>query len=565
MSQFPILHDHYGDAYKFVDFLDKVPKVIPDESTAHLFSLKLGTKAGMDSILSIITYVAYYGNVTFKSAFAIVGVICGSLFVLSWLLFVRHQLSNHRSQLLLVIAGIGAPFMLNFFGHQEIYPLVLLFTSVWLMLFVIYLQRKSLTLLIILIVLNILCIKLHSIAILFIPALIIGYLSHKHGSRAGFKKFLTIKGITTWILLPMILIGLFAYIFILEDYNDPRSIKGVDGIDRLFLPVISPDPPLDRYNLFSINHISDFFMQLLMLSPVALFLLVYLVSGSTRKKLNWQSIPILLIGLILSLFLLLFFAVNPLLSMPIDWDLFTLPAVPLLIFSTLLVKQIEVIEEPRLPQFLSAAIGIVIVGIPFFVLHSSPDKLSHRYEALGMRIYDTYHEWSFQTIEYALDHGEMTIDDQHIRRRLIIDRLRPSALKNVDYEFAQLLVDDGKYWLRDKNEPLRAIKDLESAAEYCEEDPLNHLYRMEANFAMKQYSSALVHAERLIGLQYKTKYDCYLICVHCAVMAKEYQKAKMYVDLIVAEKATPGMVQLQKQLITGKNLDQLEKLFINRD
>ena len=60
-----------------------------------------------------------------------------------------------------------------------------------------------------------------------------------------------------------------------KDYNDPRTLTDFKDIDRLFLPVFSPEPPLDRYNLFSLNHILDYLNMMLMWSPAALFLIAY--------------------------------------------------------------------------------------------------------------------------------------------------------------------------------------------------------------------------------------------------------------------------------------------------
>ena len=560
MYCFPILHDQYGDSYKFTLFLNKVALVIPEMAKEKLFKFSIGTSDGQDSILSIVTYISHYFNITYGRVFLWLGVFCGSLFVLSWQLFIRFVLKNKSSQLIMLLAGCTAPFMLNYFGHIEIYAPILLFNFIWMMLLVVYYQLRSIKIIWLLIFLWIICLKLHSIAVLYFPVLILTLLFHFIEDNLKFRKLLRIKGLGIFIVLPIFLIGTIVYFFILEDHIDPRSLSvTVHGMDRLFLPLFSPDPPLDSYNLFSLNHIFDFLILPFLWSPISIYLIIVLF-GKQRKSINWNHIPILLVGLIFLLSCMLFFVANPLLSMPFDWDLFCLPGVSFLILTVLLIEELEQ-SNFSIPSLIPGVLSITIISLPFFIVHSSTPMLSKRYEALGMRVYDSYYEWTFKKINYALEINNESLEQLFMEREKVIEKLRPKAMNGVDPEFAQFLTEQGRYMLRGTKNLKQSIPYFEESDLYDPDEPSNTILHLEALFGLNQFEEALNKALILVDAEYPTKEKSIAIVVHCALKAKKYNIAKKYSSLYTQQWENEVMDEIHYSLMNNINIDMLHLLF----
>ncbi len=557
MGKLPILHDYYGDSFKFVEFLDQVPKGIPPAAKEALFSFKLGTSDGQDTILSLITYLAHYGEMTYRESFSVFGVVFGMLYVLVWQLFIKDVLTQKTSRLVGLLAGLIAPFLLIFFGHQEIYAPIFFFDLLWMVILVRFINKKSTPALIALVIVWIVCLKIHPIAVMYLPSLALAIILFIPSLREKATQLINWKNTLIWIITPAILVGSIAYFFILEDYNDPRNMREmVMGIDRLFLPLVSPEAPLDTYNLFGVQHIFDILVLPLMWSPAALFLLTYLIVGK-RKSIRWNDNKIILIGLILLLNLMLFFAVNPLLSMPIDWDLFSIPAIPLLVFSMLILSQVE----NSASSLVLPSVSMSLMVIPFFAIHSFTEPTAQRYEALSMRIYDSYFEWTHKYLTYGLEIRGEDYQQTFERREQFIKKLRPHANLGNDYEFTQILIDQGCSLNRDFHQPERALPYFEEASNYKQNDPLLVLYRMESRFALQQFDKAVDDALILVSLSYPDEEKAHSITIHCAIKARNFDLAKEYTGKYLQKWQSPDIIEVHQHLLNGTQLDKLHLYF----
>lgn len=557
---FPILHDQYGDSYKFISFLTKTANTIPDSAREALFRFSIGPSDGQDTVLAIVTYISHYANISYGNAFLWIGVVCGSLFILSSLLFIRFMVKDAQAQLLLTLAVCCAPFLLIFFGHQEIYAPILLVHFIWLMLLVFYYTVRSEATFFLLILLYLICLKLHSIAVLYLPSLLLTIVYHYAPKSKGIKKLLSIRGLLTWVVLPITVIGIIVYFFVLEDHKDPRTLRvTVSGLERLFLPLFSPAPPLDRYNLFSINHIFDYLILPFLWSPIAILLVIFFIS-TFRKTINWTNPAILLIGLILLLNVLLFFVTNPLLTMPFDWDLFSLPALSLLVFVIILVQQTENINY-SFGKLTSSVVSLTLVTLPFFAIHSNTSLLSKRYEVLGMRVYETYYEWSFKKIEYAISIDDQNINNQIERRFNIIQKLRPDAIKGIDPEFAQLLTTQGRQVLRHQKNAKDAIKLFSESEEYNPNFTNNVMLHMEALFELKRYNEALEKAFILVERKFPSEEKSISIAIHCSLKAKEYESAKQVCAEYLSNWQDPTILEIYTRLQKNQEIESLYLLF----
>ncbi len=523
MFNFPIAHDYYGDAYKVLGRLDQSITEVPEGAREALFSYGLSPWDGHSTVLSIITYIAYYAEIPYGRAYLWLDVVCGFFFVLAWLIFVRYYFSSATWRLIMALAGISAPFMLIYFGHIESYAPPFLFFTLWLMALLGYLKSKSRFILWSLIPLLLVSIKLHPISLLFVPAMGLAFIHHYADPKSWMFRLLSWRGVVLWLLLPVTIAGVVLYFFIFKDHVDPRDLnERAMAFDRLFLPLFSPDPPLDKYNMLSFNHIFDYFCESLLWSPIALFLILATLT-THRQQLAWQTTPVLVTGMTLLLFGGLLFVINPLLSMQMDWDLMAIPAPALLFFTAVLVKQVEEADLGR--RVFPVCLAIVLVTLPNFIVHASTISSSQRLESLGVRIYHTYYEWSSKVIEYALDIPEYDRQTYFRRKQQVLQKLEPYALPNVDFEFARMLIVEGKYFLRKEKNPRKAMAYLNEAYTYFPRERNGLLYLMESHFLLKEYAKAFEYSQQLIAEKYPSEDKAIAIALQCALEAELYDEA----------------------------------------
>lgn len=557
---FPMVFDYYGEAVKLQKYLEIIPDAIPGGTNDALFAFSLSPWAGQNTILAIVTYIAYWTGSTYQQAFYLMDAVSGALFSFTWLMFLDFYLKNKGTKLVLSVAGLASPFMLIFFGHIEIYGPVFLSNLLWLVLALVFLKRGKPAYLIILGVLLLWCMKLHAVALLFTPVFILLLL---HYFKPEFvKKF----SIFSWnksfvfIIFPIVLIGAFSYFFLFKDYNDPRDIQyTVKQYDRLFLPLISPEPPLDKYNLLSWNHIFDYFNEILLWSPGILFLILISVIPF-RKKINWNTPDIIISGISLILFVLLFFMVNPLLSMQMDWDLFVMPAPILLVFGAVIIGHVE--DEISRPVISGSVAGIILLTLPLFMVHRSEILLAKRIELVGVRIFKTYYEWAGQTLELAWSHlPEKSPDEQH-RRTEVIKQLKHYSIPWKDYEYARIISQQAKIAIRVNSNPEEGLKLLKEAESYFPELNIIQLYKLEAYFLLKNYNNAYKISEKLIQMAYPSEEKALRISVHCALEAEMYDEALEKSEIYVQQFGKKGVVnKVNKGLKSKENIKELKLLF----
>lgn len=514
---FAVVKDFYGDSYRFNSFLTKIPKIIPEGTNQKFFSYKLTPWAGEGTILAMVTYIAYYLQITYKTAFVIFNSIFGALFVFTWLHFINHFFTVYRWKIILALAGISAPFVLQFFGHIEIYSPIVFMHLLFGYLTFLYIKTEKKQLLWILVIVLLVNLKLHSVSLLMIPSMLLLLWKQIRGNYPSYKQ------IWYFIIVPIILMGTILYFFVLQDHIDDRSLqKTAMAFDHTFLPLFSPEAPLDNYNLLSFNHIFDFFSLLFIWSPIALLIFFFIVF-TQRKKIKWNTPEIQLSGLSLFLYILFFFMVNPLLSMPIDWDLFSIPAPLLLLFIGSICIQLEKENTIFSIKLLYASILLTVLSLPVFVMHQSEESLSHRLENVAVRIYSTYYEWAAKTADNAFSIGPEAHANRMKRGEHLLVKLKPQTQKGIDYEFSSLLIDQGRYYLRVLKEPKRALILFNDAQLYSEAKNAK-LLSLEAYFLLNDYENALKVSKELVQLQFPSAKKAIKMNIHCSLEAGVYNE-----------------------------------------
>ncbi|NQY06591.1 MAG: tetratricopeptide repeat protein [Flavobacteriaceae bacterium] len=551
----PVIADYYGDAYKYLDVTNKTIPIIPKGTHEAFFSIDISPDAGEQRILALVTYIGYFFKTTYKEAFQLLGVFFGSLFAFTWISFINKQVSLLLSKFLLMLAGLTAPFTLFFFGHLEIYAPIYFFNLLWLTQIVYFIQNPTKTKAVALFVLLIICIFSHGSALLYLPIFVFLVLNHLVFYQAIKVNW---KQISNFLFIPVAIAGLILYFFVFEDHIDNRSFKEgtIRAWQHLFLPLFSPDPPLDNYNILSFNHLFDYFNQILCWSPVALFLVVLIIL-TKKKVINWSDHSITAIGSIFILYASLFFVINPLISMPRDWDLFSLPAIPLLVLTCMLLKQVE--KELLTHKVLLNGFIIFVVSFSVFMNHYDRNRLADRLEALAFRINDSYYEWTSQTFRFS-NHCRNKNPNYLERNQVIIEKLRPNAKKGIDYEFANLLYEQGKAHTRN-NKFNFALEQYEEALIYYPNHYQTKMKMVEPYFFQKRYEEAYQVAKDLVIVGYPNPQKAHRIALHCAIEAKKYDEALKITAFYTANWADDFVEQVHYKLIKGDSLDTIKYLF----
>ncbi len=610
----PIALDDYGDAFQYRQHLDQTITELPTNFYSDLFSFNLAPSGGRKTITLLYTYFSYISGVNYGVIFKWMGIIFGFGFSLSWLLFVRSYITKYKWQLILGAIGLFSPFTLIYYNHTETYAPIFFLFSLWLMGLLTLLRKKEKKWLWILLAGLVLLFKIHPITLLLLPGWIMAYITISKDDQ----NYLTLKKSLYQVILPIVLVGALLYFFIIRDFNDPRFLDNVKASERLFLPIVSPEAPLDRYNLLSINHILDYFNATLSWSAPVIFLIISTIILFRRKAKLTQP-EILILGTTAILFILLLFMINPLVSMPMDWDLFSFPA-PVLLF--LLVALIRLTENLEWPSYsIPTTSGLLILTLPIFLVNAFPSMLTQRLESVGKHVYRTYYLHSNRIIITALQMDE-DMNSYLDRKENILMQLKKDALPGNDPMYANLLMDDGFFFLRHSKEYgkavnrlqeavyynpnqkdiqellleaqgalsissptqpiqvdpniekegirlLREAQDFEQARMHFEEalanqpnSPVYTLYLMEACFMQGDYRSAYFHATNLVKYKYPDERKALRIAVHCALEADMYAEAEIQSKLYLEKYPEDPIIDfVYHKLLLKEDLEELKLHF----
>ena len=487
---FPIYKDLYGDSFLFEPYLQQIATEIPEHLQNALTSFDFRPATSRQFSLALLALVSKTFSITYQSAFRWSGIFLGLIFSLIWVIQITKYSIRNRNAWLIMLMVFTAPLTLTFYGHNDNYALVYVTLLLWLMGFVNVLHSSNKNGIWFLLIGLVLIIKVHPLFLLLLPAWILILIHKKAPGSELHHKLLNWKGLLTFLGTPIFTAGVYLYFFIFKDYNDPRILQNITDFDRLFLPLISPEAPLDKYNLFSIAHIIDYGNILISWSPVAILLFF------TFKQKNLNTDPTtLILGFTLFLFTVFMFVINPLITMPMDWDLFSIPAIILMVMIFNFAKQNpnQNISTIRLTTFVSVA----IILSSFILVNHSPSSLSKRIETIGKHVYKTYYEHSPRIIHSGIAISTQSIDDYLERKNQLIKELVPFSQKSNDIKFAMFHTDNGILFFRDKHDFKKALFHFKEAEKYAPHYHLNSLHLMQLYLKLNNKNEALKYASIL--------------------------------------------------------------------
>lgn len=547
--QLPFAASLYGDSEVFSEKLGERTTELNDRYWESLLTPNvLHPKSGNITVLSGVRLLSYYANITHSQAYRWIATLFGMLFVVVWLAFLSRYIARTSLRMLLAVAGLTAPFMQLFFGYEEIYAPAVFLSMCYMAVLLLTLRNRSGKLLLLLSVLLFLCLKMHSVFILLVPSLLLAIALHFDGKSKRIARLLTWRNVLLFLLVPFVLVGAAAYFFVFEDHIDPRFVgPDVDIYTRLFLPLFEPEAPYDRYTLLSWNHLLDYFNMWFLWSGAMLLIFSAIVVGF-RKQTTWNAPTVVVSGFTLLLFVLVYAAYNPLMSMPYDFDLFSMPATVLCAFVVALAAEVK---NTHLVQRLSGSVLVVAtLGLSVFIVNANPDSLSNRAGTVGVHVFKTYWIRSAGDISAAINLSTDHAEGRALRYLLAINELKPYALPGNDIEYATLLLEAGKLYRTEIKEYNLALNYHTRAQSYAPDLAANYIGLMECYYFQNQFEAAHQQALKLIEYGYPSPRQSYRIAIDCGTKAGLTPQVIQHCQAYVAQWPGDDVEQLLQALTT---------------
>lgn len=484
----------------------------------NLFDPKIGYK-------TFYGYTEALAGISNTSALEWLGItqaVAGSLFTGMWLLLADHLFSRPLTKIAVSAAGLSAPILIMFMGLPEMYAMPYMVTLGTLCVLILAIKDKGRGWFVLLYFCVLLSIKLHISGWFLLPMVLLASLYHFLPAYRGIFSW---KNVLLYLLIPGTLAALFLYLSSVGGLSGQRLFTE-ETIDQVtFLPVIAEEgAPLDRYGLLSFNHLFDLFNILLIWSP-ALFALLLICVGPFRKSIDWNRPELLLSGTGLITYLGMFFLVNPLMSMPFDWDLFSLPAPLLWVFTALASSQLA--KKDMFPGISSLLLGLSLLSLGGFGLHQSHAQMGERFQTIGRHSFKTY--W----ISSSKAFGESALQLKDSKRvKNLLDRsladLEPHVTIGVDAEYAAILLLRAQLEFGETRNDRAALPWLQKAHFYAPYYDQNNFQLVVSLFRLKKVKEAEEILPKLLLNPYPNREKCLQMAVHISLEAENYPAAETY-------------------------------------
>jgi tetratricopeptide repeat protein len=369
----------YGDSRRMLEWYKNNQQFDPHWIT-QVFKLNpFSSKEALTTLLH--RSAAYLFDIPIDQAYRILSALAGGAFVTTWLLLVRRRSGDAATSLLLILSGLFCGGNAVFFGEIENYAFTCFSWELFLTGATLYFDRALKWFWVL--PLFFLAAKAHGAGLTFLPAMMFLLLYHLRERWAPARAVTRIRGLLFAIVLPFIGAGLAFYIW-LGAYKEPYAGPPERIIHRSFLPVLASPPPLDHYTIASWYHALDLFNIVALVTIPASVLL--LGCGLWHRRETCWSDPKTLFFLVAFLFPgLFYFAVNPMLTMPRDWDIYAPLGMPVLFLLAAVLPS----RMPRTAIALAACLGTF--SIFFFALNANAERLSYRIVDAGHHAFQTYH------------------------------------------------------------------------------------------------------------------------------------------------------------------------------
>jgi hypothetical protein len=522
----PTVPHIYGDA------LRNLRMVTSDDAVLHqLLSLDLTNRqTGEWFTLNLVRLLMAWGHVSELTAFRLIDATSGAVFVALWTaLVLRHVRSAGVRALMIAVGATGGSAHL-FTGHAEVYAPAAAALMAFLVVADLALASPSVPRLLLLLLCTLLAIKTHfSHHLLWLPfALVAIHTLAPPRLRSG--RLFTRRALYLGVVVPLATVFAVYYVFVIGNAHGTRYTPLAERHTRMFLPLFNDEAPgIPAYTLFSPAHVADYVNLILLWSAPALLLAAW---TWVRRRGSGKDDPMLLVTEVTLLaYAGVYFATNPLLTMPRDWDLFMTPAPLLLVYTLILIARTPAAAW-RPATVSGPVLSLVAISLTAFVVNAYAGSTAERLRALGIHAYRTYYFGS----AYVVQKGARLLDPwprwQLAYRLRAVDEARAFRLPGDDPEFASLCVRAGNQ-LAEMGEKETGIPYLREALAALPDDD-NHAYdRAEILFALEDYPAAYRNA--LIAVRAAPDdLDTQRLALNCAVYAGDAEGVITFGERILA-------------------------------
>lgn len=532
--QMPIYKDIYGDALTIIPTPEFVNPEFTEKQRAMLTSLDFtNLKIGYETVLGMVAWLSYTKEMELGEAFRTIGAVSGMGYVFFMLATAFRIARNNLQKLLFGLMILGAPFTLSFCGHIEIYaPIFFLLAAFWYAM-VRFLENSSWVTGAIVLLLCLVNLKFHIsgiVTFLIFGVALLMVLLKRSGKDVSWNKFgLAVLGV-------FIGIGFAVYAFVTKSIFASRSYTEDNLTDAIFLPIKATDQaPLNRYNLFSWNHIFDYFNMAFLWSAMAIIVIAVALIFK-RKKINWNHPLVMTSGLAFIFYFFTFFVLNPLLSMPTDWDLMSIPAIALMMFAFTIVTHMKA-EETESRSFssylIAPALGFCLIALSGIFVNANKNALSNRLMSMGKHSFKTYWIGSSTPITEAVRLQDDEKDQFKMLEKAVLD-LESHHVEGADLEYAALLNLMGEYHLQLFKDPIEAHK-WYLKSEKADKQLLANIESLaHSYFRRKEYQAALPYVKNLVFNKYPNESEALQLAIEVTIKMDDLANAQMLSEQLLA-------------------------------
>lgn len=527
---FPLVTEGYGDTRsiitKYTEFFgyskSYVDSLIP-LIDLDIFSLHNGERF----TFNFVRLVKGFTHFDLEDSFKVYGAMWAVSSALIYSLYVRSL--NRVNLLMPTLFFISLNSILVVSGHIEVYGPSLFFLLLFMYVGRLHFQKNSFRTALFLTLALFFAVKSHFIHfILLAPYAYLVLIRLK----SDLFNYLTFRNVLV-IFLSGFLGFVLAYFFVFENQNSHYALGGNDLTSNVFLPLFAPASPYNEYSLFHINHITDIINLVLFWSPV-LILALFAVFSQKAGHLFMRDNYFLIVVFGLFGYLAISFVLNPLLSLPRDWDLLSIGTPFLLIWVTeLWYAQDGIFRRKIGPQLLAA---FLLFTVPRTIVESQEHLSGMKQLSTGLHVFKTYYAGSSVLLSKGI--RQLRAKEEDFISDLMNDLLDGSRAE-TDLELCHFMSQAG-HWYTDRfNDVEKSIvlfrKALEIYPDY--ESALKGLVISLQNKG--RMKASLEPAIRLVNLNPNDKENLQIIinCYHGLQMTGELQQAcQHYIELFPEEK-----------------------------
>ncbi|MBP8073167.1 MAG: hypothetical protein KAY96_00275 [Bacteroidia bacterium] len=427
-------------------------------STFNIFT----PKNGEQFTFSIVKGLSRLTGLSMWATFRGYASVLGAVWVFIWMQFVQRKIQNKGIQMLAALLGIFSGMTMTFYAMPEVYAPPLLFFTGYLICLVEFLETGKKKWLVLLFPLLLMAIRTHSSGFALAPSLVYALLVAAVGEKENLQKWTSWRRAGWMIPAVFLAIGLAGYLTVFKAGDD--SVKVIPTAGNMFLTPFGGSNPDDAYYLFGFWHAWDFVQELLFCSAAGcvIFLAFLLAPG---RKVYWTGKPMVGLGIATVMLLALYFAIDPHVTLPRDWDLFSLVFPPILVTCIVLIAQAE---EKLAESWLRQSLLLLLIGLQFsfFLVNHDKKRVHDRQLDVAQHVFASNEPGGAFLIKHTLDAYPTSPQERVAMLEKQLKVLAPyeNAVTNTDfafiYQYGGILCFEMKDFQKARNFYLEADKRL---------------------------------------------------------------------------------------------------------